>query len=154
MDAITRQSARAILLDGADLILIKRTRPGKPPYWVTPGGGVEPEDADIEAALRREIHEELAGTLRAPQQVFVSLAPNSRGGLTLHRFFLATLVAMDPERRTGPEFGFPENGTYETVRVPFTREGITGVALRPPVLVEFLTANITALTVLAHSGGR
>lgn len=44
---ITKRNARAILLDGDDLVLIKRTKPGRDPYWVTVGGGVEAEDASI-----------------------------------------------------------------------------------------------------------
>jgi 8-oxo-dGTP pyrophosphatase MutT (NUDIX family) len=49
--SVMRRSARAILLDGPDLLLIKRTRPGEEPYWVTIGGGVEPEDATLEEAV-------------------------------------------------------------------------------------------------------
>ena len=56
---VTRRSARAILLDGDDLLLIKRTRPGQEPYWVSIGGGVEPEDATLEDAVRREVLEEI-----------------------------------------------------------------------------------------------
>lgn len=32
---ITKRNARAILLDGDELVLIKRTKPGRDPYWVT-----------------------------------------------------------------------------------------------------------------------
>ncbi|MFD4241452.1 NUDIX domain-containing protein [Streptomyces sp. NPDC058525] len=35
--------------------------PRHPPYQVLVGGGVEPEDADLEAALLREVREEIAG---------------------------------------------------------------------------------------------
>ena len=39
---IRRRSARAILIDDDGyLVLIKRTRPGRTPYWTTAGGGVE-----------------------------------------------------------------------------------------------------------------
>jgi len=43
------------------MLVIRRTRPGIPEYWVLPGGGVEPSDESREAALHREIHEENAG---------------------------------------------------------------------------------------------
>ena len=43
-----------------ELILIKRTKPGKEPYWITPGGGVEPDvDRTVVDALHREVAEEL-----------------------------------------------------------------------------------------------
>ncbi|WP_235493781.1 NUDIX domain-containing protein [Streptomyces violaceoruber] len=43
------------------MLIIRCTRPGIPEYWVLPGGGVEPGDESKEAALYREIHEEIAG---------------------------------------------------------------------------------------------
>ena len=56
---VVKRTARAVLLDGDDLILIKRTKPGVDPYWLTPGGGVEPEpelapvaNIDLRALLR------------------------------------------------------------------------------------------------------
>jgi 8-oxo-dGTP pyrophosphatase MutT (NUDIX family) len=54
--------ARALLITpGNYLITIQRIRPGQEPYWVLPGGGVEPGD-DLETALTRELREELAAT--------------------------------------------------------------------------------------------
>jgi 8-oxo-dGTP pyrophosphatase MutT (NUDIX family) len=58
--AVERRSARAILIDDAGkLVLIRRSRPGRAPYWTTAGGGVEESDASVEAAMRRELFEEL-----------------------------------------------------------------------------------------------
>ncbi len=57
--SVVKRTARAVLLDGDQLVLIKRTKPGVDPYWVTPGGGVEPEDSSVVAALHREVLEEL-----------------------------------------------------------------------------------------------
>jgi 8-oxo-dGTP pyrophosphatase MutT (NUDIX family) len=62
MTDVVKRSARVILLDGDELVLIKRTKPGREPYWVTVGGGVEADDESIEAALQREVFEELGGT--------------------------------------------------------------------------------------------
>jgi ADP-ribose pyrophosphatase YjhB (NUDIX family) len=38
---------------GHDLLAIERIRPGRDPYWVLPGGGVEAGE-NLEAALARE----------------------------------------------------------------------------------------------------
>lgn len=58
--AAGRRAARAILIDDEGrLVLIKRTKPGREPYWTAPGGGVEADDVSVEAALRRELAEEL-----------------------------------------------------------------------------------------------
>ncbi|GGZ17095.1 hypothetical protein GCM10010327_55020 [Streptomyces nitrosporeus] len=54
MTGIVKRNARAILLDGDELVLIKRTEPGREPYWVSVGGGAEEENVTIEAALHRE----------------------------------------------------------------------------------------------------
>ncbi|MFI0218258.1 hypothetical protein [Streptomyces lydicus] len=64
MPQIVRRNARVILLDGEDLVLIKRTRPGREPYWVAVGGGVED-------ALHCEVFEEPGGTSTAPLLVFL-----------------------------------------------------------------------------------
>ena len=60
MREVVKRTARAILLDDEDrLVLIKRTKPGATPYWITPGGGVEPGDTTVAEGLRREVLEEL-----------------------------------------------------------------------------------------------
>src|SRR4051794_15136563 len=55
------RKVRALLLDGDEILLLRRTRPGREPYWTTPGGRVEDDDADLASALRRELWEELGG---------------------------------------------------------------------------------------------
>lgn len=53
-----RFAVRAVVITPEREVLLIRTRPvTRPPYWVTPGGGVEPGESD-EQALRRELHEE------------------------------------------------------------------------------------------------
>ena len=57
-----RRAVRAIVLTDEREVLLMRTRGTvRPPYWFTPGGGIEPGETD-EACLRRELHEELGLT--------------------------------------------------------------------------------------------
>lgn len=53
-----RKRARAVIFDGDNLILIKRTKPKHEDYWVFPGGVVE-EGENVKNALIRECKEEL-----------------------------------------------------------------------------------------------
>lgn len=58
MTRIPRPAARILLLDPADRILLFRFTPDdRPPFWVTPGGAVDPGESYEEAA-RRELAEE------------------------------------------------------------------------------------------------
>ncbi|GAA2655907.1 MULTISPECIES: NUDIX domain-containing protein [Streptomyces] len=142
---VVKRTARAILLDGADLVLIKRTKPGRAPYWITPGGGVEPEDATVIEALHRELDEELGAKVTDVVPVFVDtvehLTDGGVDGVKVQHFFVCRLDSMDPSRRHGPEVEEP-CGEYEIVRVPFTRVGIASVDVVPLSLRHYLDGNI------------
>src|SRR5205823_3231141 len=57
--AIDRRAVRALVVDARGRTLLLRwPRPGGSPFWIAPGGGVEPGENGDEA-LRRELHEEL-----------------------------------------------------------------------------------------------
>lgn len=144
MPEITKRSARAVLLDGDELVLIKRTKPGRDPYWVTVGGGVEPDDSSVEAALHREVFEELGGKVFPPQLVHL-ITDELEGGIGVQHIFAARLKEMDIEARTGNEFDKPERGGYEIVRIPFTAQAVRGIALMPPQLADFIADNIEAI---------
>lgn len=145
-----RRSARAILLDGQGrVILIRRTRPGREPYWTTPGGGIEAGDVSIETALHRELAEELGATAEAVCQVFLNTVPTDAGPAVEH-YFVARLVSFDPSARTGPEFADPTRGGYEVVRVPLTNVDLGPVNLVPPRIKEFVLANRDALLIAAE----
>ncbi len=55
-----RPAARILLVDGCGRTLLFRFVPedGRPPFWVTPGGAVDPGESYPEAA-RRELREEV-----------------------------------------------------------------------------------------------
>ncbi|WP_329456913.1 NUDIX hydrolase [Streptomyces sp. NBC_01497] len=144
---VVKRTARAILLDGDDLILIKRTRPGVPPYWVTPGGGVEESDATVVDALHREVDEELGAKITDVVPCFVDTVEHAAegaadiSGVKVQHFFVCRLESMDPSLRHGPEVDAPR-GEYEIVRVPFSRVGIAAVHLVPLSLRHYLDGNI------------
>lgn len=140
---IVRRSARAILIDDdGRLVLIKRTRSGRPQYWTTSGGGVEPDDPSREAALQRELAEELGAIARIGPQVFLATTPWG-DGVQIQHFFLTRLIDIDLALRNGPEYTDPSRGTYELDRI--RPDDLPGVALRPIQVREFIIANTTAL---------
>jgi ADP-ribose pyrophosphatase YjhB (NUDIX family) len=149
---ISRHTARAILLDDAGrLVLIRRTRPGQLPYWTTAGGGVEPGDASVEAALYRELREELGAEATGARQVLLFSWPAQDGlAITVAHFFVTRLVAMDLAARNGPEFDDPSRGAYDPEFIDLRTDALAAFALRPPEVKEFILANREAL--LAEAG--
>ncbi|MFB8127720.1 NUDIX domain-containing protein [Streptomyces bacillaris] len=144
MTDIVKRNARAILLDGDEMVLIKRTKPDREPYWVTVGGGVEADDATMESALHREVFEEVGGKLARAELVHL-ITDQVEGGIGVQHIFAACLESMDLAARTGTEFAKPERGGYEVVRVPFTAEAVGELNLMPPELAEFIAANTDAI---------
>ncbi|MEV7570236.1 NUDIX domain-containing protein [Streptomyces tanashiensis] len=142
---VIKRTARAILLDGDDLILIKRTKPGMDPYWLTPGGGVEPTDATVVEALHREVLEELGAKITDVVPCFVDtvehIVDGGVSGVKVQHFFVCRLGSMDTSLRHGPEMEEPV-GEYEIVWVPFSRVGIAAVHLVPLSLRHYLDGNI------------
>ncbi|GGO49210.1 hypothetical protein GCM10012287_26020 [Streptomyces daqingensis] len=162
---VVKRTARAVLLDcggtgsaggpapaAPHLVLIKRTKPGLEPYWITPGGGVEPGvDRTVVDALHREVDEELGGKVTDVVPAFVDTVPHTtesgESGVKVQHFFVCRLVSMDLSRRHGPEVDEP-SGEYDIVRVPFTREGVTSVDVVPPALRSYLERNIEGVLAL------
>lgn len=143
MRQIVRRSVRAVLLDEDDrLVLIKRIKPGQMPYWTTPGGGLESTDVSLEAALRRELHEELGAEADRFAQVFLFTAPAGEG-VSVQHFFACRLLQVSEDARTGEEFADPSRGDYQLDRV--TIDKLPAVDLKPDALKEFSTSNEEAL---------
>ena len=62
-DVIERQAGRVVLLDGDDAILLIEVVPASAaPFWLTPGGAIEPGETAREAAAR-ELYEETGITV-------------------------------------------------------------------------------------------
>jgi ADP-ribose pyrophosphatase YjhB (NUDIX family) len=141
---------RAVLLDGDDIVLFRRTRPGVPVYWAFPGGGVEKRDADLEAALLRELDEELCARVAEPVPLTSQEIVDPAGRAEVQHLYACRLHSMDFDNRHGPEFSDPAKGGYEVVRLPFTAEGLAGLRLVPPPLADYVRANIDTIRAAAQ----
>lgn len=140
---IVRRSARAVLVDDdARLVTIKRTKPGVAPYWTTPGGGIEPDDLSREAALERELLEELGATAVVGQQLTLVTSP-AEGGQSVQYFFAARLVRIDAALRSGDEHTDAGRGGYELERIPLDQ--LAGYDLKPGKIKDFIVKNRAAL---------
>ncbi|MFF7334429.1 NUDIX domain-containing protein [Streptomyces sp. NPDC008150] len=134
-----RHNARAVLLDADDhLVFLRRGWPGlTPSYCTTVGGGVEATDADVEAALRREVLEEIGGTL-GPVTEVLTLTDATGPTAVVEHYYLGRLLDMDPRRRSGPELTDPDLGDFEPVRVALDPAAVDGLGLQPPELAGYV----------------
>jgi 8-oxo-dGTP pyrophosphatase MutT (NUDIX family) len=132
---------RALLItpDG-DLLTIQRIRPGQDPYWVLPGGGVEPGE-DLEAALARELHEEIAATADVHSLLHILEHHGDRQYFYLAR---ARTWSAEPGDRTGPEFTDPARGEYHLRAIPLTASALAGISLKPDTLAQRLLGHLRA----------
>ncbi|GGL12988.1 hypothetical protein Sme01_20280 [Sphaerisporangium melleum] len=133
-----------LVTPGGGVLTIKRVRPGKAPYWVLPGGGVEDDDASLTEALLREVREELGGEASVRSLIHVLEGPEDR-----QLFFLATIEKWDLSRRSGPEFADPSRGEYHVQEVPLTTAGITSITLVPEEVAALLAEHGTGVFALA-----
>ncbi|MDV9176227.1 NUDIX hydrolase [Streptomyces sp. W16] len=138
-----RHKARVVLLDDGHLVFLKRGWPGGDPYCTTVGGSVEPEDADLEAALRREAMEEIGATIGPATEILTLTEPRGRTTVVQH-YFLADLVDMDPGRRHGPELDDPDTGDFEPVRVALSRPAVAALNLQPTELADYVLGHLDA----------
>ncbi|WP_405566937.1 NUDIX domain-containing protein [Streptomyces phaeochromogenes] len=138
-----RHKVRAVLLDGDHLVFLRRGWPGAGPYWTTVGGSVEPDDADLEAALRREVMEEIGARIGPVTEVLSVTEP---GGATtvVEHYFLADLLDMRLDRRHGPELDSPDTGDFEPVRVALRVAAVTALDLQPAELAEYVLEHVSA----------
>lgn len=119
------------------LLIIKRLRPGRAPYWVLPGGRVEPDDHGLEAALHREIREEVAG--RAEIHSLLQTVP--LGGDTQY-IYLARIHSWNFADRNGPEFARTDQGDYFLEQIPLELSVLAGINILPPETADLLRRTI------------
>ncbi|WP_405681568.1 NUDIX domain-containing protein [Streptomyces sp. NBC_01238] len=134
------ERVRAVLVTADDtMLVIRRTRPGIPEYWVLPGGGVEPSDESREAALHREVHEEIAGKADIIRLLHTMESDDER-----QLFYLARIATWSFDDRTGPEFSAEGRGEYALEEIPLTMEGLDGIDLKPEEIAHVLRGAISA----------
>ncbi|MEU7742504.1 NUDIX hydrolase [Nonomuraea sp. NPDC049158] len=140
-----RPSVRGVLLDHDEqLVIFRRTVPGRQVYWSVPGGHVEPEDATLEHTLHRELLEELGATVSAVTPLTTVTYP-WQGEVKTQHVYGCRLIDMDPALRHGPEFEDPSRGVYEVVRLPLREAEITSRHVVPEAVAAYLSRNISAL---------
>jgi hypothetical protein len=110
---------------------------------------VEADDASIEAAMHRELAEELGAKAIGASQVFLD-SWSTEAGLYVQHFFVTRLASMDLSTRNGPEFDDPSRGAYDPDRFDLLGEELSAIDLQPTALKEFILANRKAL--LAEAG--
>ncbi|MFD3936148.1 NUDIX domain-containing protein [Streptomyces sp. NPDC058611] len=134
------ERVRAVLVTADDtMLVIRRTKPGIPVYWVLPGGGVEASDESREAALHREIHEEIAG-----KADIIRLLHTMESDTERQLFYLARITTWSFEDHTGPEFSAEGRGEYALEEIPLTTEGVDGIDLKPEEIAHVLRGAISS----------
>jgi ADP-ribose pyrophosphatase YjhB (NUDIX family) len=134
---------RALLITpDHELLTIQRIRPGQGPYWVLPGGGVE-NGEELEAALARELREEIAAQADVCSLLQVLERDNGCQYIYLAR---ARTWSADPGDRSGPEFTDPARGEYHLQAIPLTTQALAAIDLKPDSIAEFLLGHLRAGT--------
>jgi ADP-ribose pyrophosphatase YjhB (NUDIX family) len=108
---------------------------------VLPGGHVDPDDQSLEAALSREISEEIGG-----EAIITSLLQVLDPGPGNERqyFYLGRITSWDFAARTGPEFSEPGRGNYQLQQIPLTADGLGAIDLKPAAVAGLLRDAIGA----------
>ncbi|WP_027344767.1 NUDIX domain-containing protein [Hamadaea tsunoensis] len=146
---MTTERVRGVIFDGDRIVLFQRDRPNWPRYWTLPGGGVEADDADLVAALYRELDEELRAVVTEPVYLAGVETDNIEGRRETQHLFACHLVSMDFANRFGPEFSNPAKGIYEVVYFPPTAAALSGLLIHPVAVGAYLIDNIEEITARA-----
>lgn len=129
-----RSCARAIILKGDKILLMKRQKMGKE-YYTLLGGTVEKNETSDQAALR-EVKEESTIIADQPRLVFIEEAGPPFG---TQYIYLCNYISGEPVLPPESEEAFwtlPEKNTYEPVW--FDKEKLSAVPFVSPLLREAL----------------
>jgi ADP-ribose pyrophosphatase YjhB (NUDIX family) len=144
---------RALLLTEAGrLLLFRRLKDGLEPYWVMPGGGVERTDASLEAALRREIREELGGGVQVIRSLYITEHDGEGqydGWRVRHHYYACYLTGYDLAQRTGTEFSNPAKGQYIPEEFPLEADLLACLTIKTAEAKAGLLGNLHILKRLA-----
>ena len=118
MTKFARRSARVILLDASDRLLLVRsaTTQGQPDAWFTPGGGVE-DGEDLASAAARELQEE-TGLAANPQDLHLVAFTSGTAdlgwasGLFRDDFFVCRVVSHEVDTAGMTEFERRQNAGH------------------------------------------
>ncbi|MFD9302197.1 NUDIX domain-containing protein [Streptomyces sp. NPDC060048] len=125
-----KQRVRAVLITPKNTMLaMRRIRPGIPDYWVLPGGGVEADDESLEAALHREVWEEIAGRAEITGLLY-TVESNGEQQFV----YLARIMEWNFDERSGPEFSRDDRGEYWLEEVQLSAEALDAIDLKPEVI--------------------
>ncbi len=123
-----RLGVRALLVDSANRVLLMRYGNQYSTWWVTPGGGKNPEESD-EQALRRELREETGlrdveiGPLLWSREQYFCDEPGHCG--QRENVYLVRVDAFEPQ----PELDLAAEGCHE--QRWFTLDELDGLPTRP-----------------------
>jgi 8-oxo-dGTP pyrophosphatase MutT (NUDIX family) len=106
---------------------------------------VEDTDLSLDAALRREVLEELGGKAEIQKVVLVVENLDDTGAVRRQHFHLCRLTSWSVARRSGPEFGDPTRGEYTVEEVPLNEDALAALDIRPTEAKEFLIAHLADL---------
>jgi inosine/xanthosine triphosphate pyrophosphatase family protein/ADP-ribose pyrophosphatase YjhB (NUDIX family) len=128
------QRVRAVLITPAGrLLAIRRTEPGQDPYWMLPGGGIEPADVSLEHAVLREIREEVGGHATLHRLIHIATVAGHA-----HAIFLGHIDFWDPAARSGPELAEPANGRYDIDELSLDPDTLADGWLWPAPAAQFV----------------
>lgn len=146
---LSRRVRAIVLVPQGGILFIKRLKPHNPvAYWVAPGGGMETEDVNLYAALRRELIEELGAKVDILGDAFV--LRHKKGGKNLEEYFvLCALQGYDLSLRNGPEFDDPTRGEYLPDEIALTVDALSAINIKTPELHTWLIENLKMLQSLA-----
>jgi ADP-ribose pyrophosphatase YjhB (NUDIX family) len=127
------------ITDDNQLVVIRRERTGRPTYHVFPGGGVEPGDVSFEAALVREVAEEIAGVIEVGPCFHEASRVLGNGEDQRELFYLCRLRAYSANGGVGPEWrqNDPDN-RYTVKALDLDDTTLRAANLLPSVVVELL----------------